>query len=334
MNNFLNKKETLKKRQEIIRAIKDYFRDIGYLEVQVPLLIRGTNPDAFLTSFEVFENDESRGYLTTSTEFQLLRLIANGYEKVYTLAANFRAGDKDITHNPEFTMLEWEAANVSMSQLEKEAEEFIQKSFSTLFPTAEYLEYDQQKIRLLGETWERLSVHEVFKKYLNLEIDTEFSLLSMQAEIKKVGLNVPTEFLNDQGLIFSWLIDRVSPKLGATVPTWVYDWPLFQTSMAEPTVNNPALADRSELYIGGLEIANGFTTVCDIAKQRALFSEQQAERKRQGKKAVTTDEKYLADLENKNLKAAGLALGLDRLIMILTGKTDIREVMTFNWDEL
>lgn len=330
----LNKKGTLLKRQIIFRAIRDYFFENGYLEVQVPLLIRGTNPDAFLTSFEVFENNEQKGYLTTSTEFQILRLLANGYEKVYTLASNFRAGDKDITHNPEFTMLEWEATNVSMRQLEKEGEEFIQKAFLALFPTTEYLEFNNQNVHLRSEAWERLSVHEVFKKYLNLEIASDFSLTSMQKETKKADLKIPDNFLDDRGLLFSWLIDMAQKNLGNRVPTWVYNWPIFQTSMAEPVVNNLALADRSELYIAGLEIANGFTTVCDANKQRGLFTEQQEERKKQGKKPVAIDDKYLNDLERGQLKAAGIALGMDRLVMILTNKKNINEVMPFGWDEL
>jgi len=334
MNNLLSKKDTLQKRQEIIRAIRDYFYGIGYLEVQVPLLIRGTNPDAFLTSFEVFENQNFRGYLTTSTEFQIIRLLAAGYSKVYTLASNFRASDQDLTHNQEFTMLEWEAVNVSMLQLEKEAEEFIQKAFQDLFPTSEYLEYNQKRLRLVGEPWERLTVREAFKKYLNINIDADFSLTSMQTETKKAGLTVPEELSNDQGLLFSWLIDQAQKNFGQTVPTWIIEWPLFQTSMAEPLASNPQAADRSELYIAGLEIANGFTTVCDIAKQRALFEEQQQERKRQGKKPVTVDEKYLNDLEARPLQAAGIALGIERLVMILTNKKTISEVMAFGWNEL
>jgi lysyl-tRNA synthetase class 2 len=320
------KKPTLQTRQEIIRAIRDYFYQTNYLEVQVPLLIRGTNPDAFLTSFEVFENDEFRGYLTTSTEFQLLRLLSNSFEKVYTLTSNFRASDKDVTHNPEFTMLEWEAVNANMRQLEKEVEGLVRMVVGTTGLV--------EGLRGLDEVWERLSVHEAFEKYLGLNIAPDFSLVSMVEEIKKVGLEVPTNFLDDRGLVFSWLIDKISPNLGATTPTWLYDWPIFQTSMAEPIKENPEVADRSELYIAGLEIANGFTTVCDATKQRKLFTEQQEERSRQNKKPIVVDEKYLADLEKGDLRAAGIALGVDRLVMILTGKKDISEVMAFGWDEM
>jgi len=331
INELAAKKDVLQTRQEIIRAIRDYFYKIGYLEVQVPLLIRGTNPDAFLTSFEVSENDEPRGYLTTSTEFQLLRLLANGYEKVYTLAANFRAGDKDITHNPEFTMLEWEAVDITMKEIEQQTEDLIMgiKALTRL----RWASARQGGVESVKD-WRRISVHDAFKKYLNLNIDAEFSLASMIEEIKKAELEAPENFLDDRGVLFSWLIDKISPNLGFETPTWLYDWPIFQTSMAEPISGNPFIADRSELYINGLEIANGFTTVCDAAKQRGLFEEQVKERTCQNKKPVTVDEKYLTDLEKGNLKAAGMALGVDRLVMILTGKKDIREVMTFNWDEV
>jgi lysyl-tRNA synthetase class 2 len=145
---------------------------------------------------------------------------------------------------------------------------------------------------------------------------------------------VPAEFLNDRGLLFSFLIDGVQEKLGTEVPTWVTAWPIFQTSMAEAIKNNPALADRSELYIGGLEICNGFTTVSDIEKQKKLFAEQQRLRLAEGKKEVVIDEKYLTDLAASPLRAAGIAMGVDRLVMILTGASDINEVLAFGWEEL
>ncbi|MFA6131707.1 MAG: amino acid--tRNA ligase-related protein [Patescibacteria group bacterium] len=326
----LSKKAALEQRQIILRAVRDYLFQAGYLEVQVPLLIRGTNPDAFLTSFEVTENDQLRGYLTTSTEFQILRLLAAGYDKVYTIASNFRAGDKDQTHNPEFTMLEWEAANVGMEVIEKEAEGIVLAAVGALKDVSP--SHLGRGVRGEG-AFERLSVREAFKKYLGINIALDFSLASMVEEIKKAGLDAPQNFLDDQGILFSWLIDKISPKLGFEKPTWLYEWPIFQTSMAEPVKGNPEAADRSELYINGLEIANGFTTVSDAEKQKALFDFQQAERQRLGKKPIVVDEKYLEDIK-KMPPAAGMAMGIDRLVMILTGASEINEVLTFGSDEL
>lgn len=320
----LTKKSRLLQRQNITRAIRASLDSRGYLEIPAPLLIRGTNPDAFLTSFEVFADEKSCGYLTASTEFQLLRLCAAGYEKVYTLTSNFRFGDISRTHNPEFTMLEWEAANVGMEVIEKEAEGIVLAAAEAPGGVEGHSDI---------RAFDRISVREVFKKYLEINVAPDFSLASMQEEIKRVGLEAPQNFLNDQGVLFSWLVDKVSPNLGLEKPTWVYEWPLFQTSMAEPLKNNPAAANRSELYINGLEICNGFSTICDTAKQKALFAFQQAERARLGKKSVTIDDKYLEAI-TKMPPAAGMALGLDRLVMVLIGAANIGEVMAFNWDEL
>jgi len=333
MNNLLNKKNRLFKRQNIIRAIRAAIDSEGYLEIQAPLLIHGTNPDAFLTSFEVFAAEKFQGYLTTSTEFQLLRLMAAGYEKCYSLVSNFRFGDFDHTHNPEFTMLEWEILG-GMNEAEKTGEAMIKAAFNSIYPKAQFLEYQNYKVQIIGRPWERLTVHEIFEKHLGLKIDAEFSLESMIEQIKKNGHEVPAEFLNDRGLLFSFLIDGVQEKLGTEVPTWVTAWPIFQTSMAEAIKNNPALADRSELYIGGLEICNGFTTVSDIEKQKKLFAEQQRLRLAEGKKEVVIDEKYLTDLAASPLRAAGIAMGVDRLVMILTGASDINEVLAFGCEEL
>lgn len=333
MNNLLIKKERLLKRQNIIRAVRAAIDTDGYLEIPAPLLIRGTNPDAFLTSFEVFAGNQFQGYLTTSTEFQLLRLMAAGYEKCYSLVSNFRYGDCDRTHNPEFTMLEWEVLG-GMTEAEVAGEKMIKAAFGTTCPNAHFLEYRGHKVQIIGRPWERLTVHEVFKKHLGLEVNSSFSLKSMVEETKKADLNVPTEFLNDQGLLFSFLIDSAQEKLGVKVPTWVTAWPIFQTSMAEPLPENTELADRSELYIAGLEICNGFTTVSDIQKQKTLFEEQQKMRMADGKKPVIVDEKYLNDLSGQSLKAAGIAMGIDRLVMILTGASNINEVLAFGWEEL
>lgn len=333
MNDLFIKKERLFKRQNIIRVVRAAIDAEGYLEIPAPLLIRGTNPDAFLTSFEVFTDGNFQGYLTTSTEFQLLRLMAAGYEKCYSLVSNFRYGDCDRTHNPEFTMLEWEVLG-GMTEAEVAGEKMIKAAFTTTCPEAQFLEYRGHKVQILGRPWERLTVHEVFKKHLGLEINPEFSLTSIVEQIKKTGLSVPAEFLNDRGLLFSYLIDSAQEKLGTEVPTWVTAWPIFQTSMAEPLPENSELADRSELYIASLEICNGFTTVSNIQKQKALFEEQQKMRVVDGKKPVIVDEKYLNDLSGQNLKAAGIAMGIDRLVMILTGASDINEVLAFGWGEL
>jgi len=329
----LIKKSRLFQRQNITRAIRAALDSRGYLEIPAPLLIRGTNPDAFLTSFEVFADGKFQGYLTTSTEFQLLRLMAAGYDKCYSLVSNFRFGDIDRTHNPEFTMLEWEALG-GMEQIEADAEEIVNAAFAAALPGCDSLEYCGHKTQILGKPWERLTIREAFKKHLGLEISTDFSLDSMVLEIKKTGLEVPMEFLDDRGLLFSFLIDSIQEKLGAEVPTWVSEWPIFQTSMAEPLASNPEAAERSELYIAGLEIANGFTTVSDIEKQKILFEEQRVMRLADGKKEVRLDEKYLTDLEGKPLRAAGMAMGVDRLVMLLTGASSIGEVTAFAWDEV
>lgn len=335
----ITKKNRLIQRQNIVRAVRAALDSRGYLEVPASLLIRGTNPDAFLTSFEVTADEKFQGYLATSTEFQLLRLNAAGYERVYTLTSNFRFGDLDRTHNPEFTMLEWEALG-GMKQIEKDAEEIIKAAVRAAMSEVNSIEYRGHDVQIFGRAWERLTVREALKKYSGLEIAENFSLASMVEGAKKSGLKVPTEFLNNRGLLFSFLIDSIQEKLGVEVPTWVTEWPIFQTSMAEPMKNNPEAADRSELYIAGLEIANGFATVSDIEKQKALFAAQQEARVAEGKEEVVVDEKYLNDLavmnkvSDRTLYASGMAMGIDRLVMVLTGASKISEVVMFGWDEL
>lgn len=320
--------DVLWQRQTILAAVRAWFADHGFLEVETPLRVRGTCPDAFLDSVRVEDGDR---YLVTSTEYQLKRLIAGGFERVYTLTRNFRAGDVGEVHNPEFTMLEWARVDVPLDRIEADAEGFVAAALDRLEPGA-------RRIRTTGgevdvrPPWRRLTVREALRDFLGVAVPTDFDPEATAAAAIRAGLDVPPGFATDGWALFAFLVDAVQPRLGQDRPVFLRDWPSFLTSSAGG--RDAATADRSELFIAGVEVADGFPSERDADVQRRRFERQNAARIAQGKAPVAVDDRYLEALAQGLPPGAGMALGVDRLVMLLTGCTTLREVTAFVEDEL
>ncbi len=315
-------------RQEITNAIRQDLYGEQFLEVETPLLVKGTCPDAHIDSMEV-----SGGYLVTSTEYQIKRLIIEGFTKLFTLTKNFRANDKGRYHSPEFTMLEWGRAHESLDTIEDDAVRFIRKAFRAITPEGNTITFNTHEIDIMGADWERLTVRDAFRIHLGLDDLKDFSLEPMLKAIKKTDITLPAGFEQDKYLTISYLFERLQQHLGIRRPTFLQKWPAYLTTSAPLSKDDPAIAERSELYIGGIEIADGFPFLTDVALQRKLFAEECSIRKNLGKPSVMLDEKYLQELEKPGLPpGAGMALGMDRLVMVLTGSRALADVQSFTWD--
>ncbi len=304
------RKERLWKRQEIIRTIREDLYNEGFLEAETPLLIKGTCPDLYIDSIEA-----KGGYLATSTEYQIKRMMQEGFDKVFTLTKNFRENDVGRYHSQEFTMLEWGRAGVLLDAIEEDAERFIQK----ISPS---------------KPFKKLTVREAFSTYLGLDDLEDFSLHPLLNACKRASVALPDAFLHDKYMLISFLFEKLQSHLGHDIPTFLRDWPAYLTTSAPLTVHDPTVADRSELYIKGIEIADGFPFLQDAAFQRQLFEHEQSLRVAIGKKPVQLDEKFLDCLARGMPSGAGMALGVDRLVMVLTGATSLAEVQAFSQDEL
>ncbi len=320
--------DTLWSRQEILRAIRDYFHDEGFLEIQAPLLVKGACPDAHLRPLRVGD-----AYLTTSTEYQLKRMIVGGFDRVFTLTQNFRGSDLGGRHNPEFTMLEWARTHASLEDIEHDAEALVKKAFRAIHPATKSLRWAGHDVQI-DAPWERLTVRDALARHLDIHADADLSPASLRAEIARVGLDIPPSFLDDDAMLISFLLDAMQPLLGAITPTFLCEWPAFMTSSAALLGEAPALADRSELVIAGLELSDGFPSLRDPDLQQRLFDRENARRRAEGHDPIALDARYLAALREGIPPGAGMALGIDRLVMILTGREHIRDVLPFAWDEL
>ena len=321
--------DTLWSRQAILRAIRGYFFDEGFLEVQAPLLVKGACPDAHLEPLRAGAD----AYLTTSTEYQLKRMIVGGFDKVFTLTQNFRGADVGGRHNPEFTMLEWARTHASLEDIERDAEALVKRAFRAIHHDTKSLRWSGHEVAI-DAPWERLTVREALARHLGIHAASDLSPASLRSEVARLRLDVPPSFLDDDAMLVSYLLDAMQPHLGAPAPTFLCEWPSFMTSSAALLGDAPALADRSELLIAGLELSDGFPSLRDPDLQARLFDRENARRRDEGRAQVALDERYLAALREGIPPGAGMALGIDRLVMILTGREQIRDVLALAWDEL
>lgn len=318
----------LHQRQEIFNAIREDLYLQGFLEVETPLLVKTTCPDAYIDTIQVGNH-----YLVTSTEYQIKRLMVGGFEKVFTLTKNFRDNDRGNYHSSEFTMLEWARAHESLKAIEEDAVRFIRRAFQRLYPKSTTLYFNGYEIDFMTKDWEHLTVREAFKTYLGLDQVEDFSLNSLCQASEKAKLSLPENFKNDKCLVLSYLLDLLQSHLGKTVPTFLHEWPIYMTSSAPTNTKDPFTAERTEVYIGGIEISNGFPFLTDFKMQKELFANQLQKRTEIGKPSTSVDTCYLESLDGLP-QGAGMALGMDRLVMILTGSKQLSDVQAFAWEEL
>jgi lysyl-tRNA synthetase class 2 len=300
--------KVLQKRAEYLKKIRDFFAARKVLEIDVPCLSQGTVTDPYIQSIPALYqegNHPSTLYLQTSPEYYMKRLLAAGSGDIFTLCKSFRNGEAGRLHNPEFTMLEWYRLDFDDDALMDEIDALIQ-------------------LVLQCGAAERYSYHAIFQKILKVDL-AQISI----AALEKIAAD---HHLNNPGLgddhdawllfLFSHLIE---PKLIA--PTFVYDFPQTQAALARIKPNG--YAARFELYIRGLEIANGFWELTDAKEQALRFQRDQKIRAEKNLPPQEADELFLSALKHGLPECAGVALGVDRLIMLTMGKTSIKEVMAF-----
>ena len=315
-------------RQRMVRTIREYLYDQGFLEIEAPLLVQGACPDAHL---EVVEADG--GTLVTSTEYQLKRLAVGGFERVFSLTRNFRARERGRLHSPEFAMLEWARVGAPMRAIEDDAERFVRLAVEALRLPGGAVSVNGRTVDLVSRPWQRLTVREALARHLGLMVD-DFAEPALQAAAKRADVRVPDDVRATPGLTLSYLLDQAQRFLGDPVPTFLTDWPASMTSSAQLRDDAPGIAVRSELYMAGIEVADGFPFLCDPALQRETFARELARRAAEGKPAVALDRRYLDALDQGLPPGAGMALGLDRLALVLTGADRLTDVQAFGWDEL
>ncbi|MFP3028965.1 MAG: elongation factor P--(R)-beta-lysine ligase [Arsenophonus sp.] len=307
----------LLKRAKIIADIRHFFIDRGIMEVETPILSKFTVTDIHMSPFETkfiapVIAKSTKLYLITSPEYHMKRLLAAGSGPIYQIIKAFRNEEEGRYHNPEFTILEWYRPHYDMYRLIDEVDDFLQQILDCQ-PT------------------ERISYQQAFQRYLNIDP------LAPKLEIKQLcnaavlfGLHEAETEKNKDVLLQFLFTMGVEPNLGKDKPTVIYHFPASQAVLAEINKDDHRVADRFEVYFKGIELGNGFRELTDSEEQRERFEHDNQMREKIGLPKQTIDERLLAALDKVIHDCSGVALGIDRLIMLAVNAEKITDVISFS----
>jgi len=287
----------------MIQAMRLFFEDRGYLEVETPALIPAPPPEIHIDAIPA-----GNRYLQTSPELFMKRMVASGYDRIFQISRSFRNGERGSLHLPEFTLLEWYRAGIGYVELMEECEALL-IHVSHHLGKGPNLHYQGMDIDM-KPPWDRISVHDAFRS---------FSSWTPEDAVK-------------EGCFDEIMIQDLEPHLGKVRPTFLYDYPAPFAALARIKPNEPGIAERFELYIGGVELANGFTELTEVKEQGERFLREQQKRKEMGKPVYPLPHRFLRSLEHLP-PCAGIALGVDRLAMVFSDASDIKEVVPFTPEE-
>jgi lysyl-tRNA synthetase class 2 len=305
-------------------ALRTYFGEAGFLEVETPLLVPAPGMEPHIQAFEAqFHPETEVGqartlYLHTSPEYAMKRLLADGAPPVFQLCKVFRNGEISRTHNPEFTMLEFYRPHADYTHIMAELERALAAIERDIPGAAELFR------RL---PYERVTVREALRRETGIDLVACPDAPTLRAAAAQVGVRCSESDTFDD-VFFRLFLERVEPKLGVERPTFVVDYPVSMAALARVKPTDPTVAERFELYAKGLELANGFSELTDAKEQRERLVDEQRQRKDAGKPVYPLDERFL-DAVGWMPPASGVAVGLDRVLMLLTGAAAIEDVLLF-----
>lgn len=307
----------LQARAKIFAAVRAFFDARGYLEVETPALQTAPCMEAHIQAFKtelVTPDRQSREtfYLHTSPEFAMKKLLVAGLPKIYQLAKVFRNAEGSSWHSPEFAMLEWYQAGMDYKEMMQETIDLL-RHVATAPLRANGMECDAQ-----GD-WEKITVVEALQKYADVDIAAHLGdLAHLQAEAARIGVYVSPHDDWENALL-KILMEKVEPNLGHAAPAILYDYPVSMAALSRPKPEDPRFAERFEVYVCGIELANAFGELTDAQTQRERFAAEVALRKKTYGDDYPVDEDFLAAIGHGLPQSSGNALGLDRLVMLLTG---------------
>ncbi len=297
-------KQNLHLRARIIQAVRRFFVDRAYLEVDTPIRIPAPAPEAHIDAIA-----SENCYLQTSPELCMKQLLAAGYSRVFQICKCFRSRERGHRHLPELSMLEWYKAGGNYTDLMDDCQDLI-GFIAAQTNAGNRLIYQGQTIDL-DPPWTRLSVAEAFQRYAGTTVEQALAA----------------------GCFDEMMVDAIEPHLGTNRPLFLYDYPAALGALARLKPANPLVAERFELYIAGLELCNGFSELTDPVEQRKRFEAEQTIRQSNDKPVYPVPQNFLSALSDMPA-ACGNALGIDRLVMLFANTTEIDDVVAFVPEEL
>ena len=314
----------LRRRAQLTAATRAFFAGQGFLEVETPYAVQAPGEEVHLSAFATrrLRTDGSAEplWLHTSPEFAMKQLLVAGAGRIFQLARVWRNGEGSPLHAPEFTMLEWYAPDMSLTGLMDQTEAYLRAVLPPVVAT-------RGQVTDLCK-FERLTVAEAFARYAGADV------LTTAADADALAASAGAELRNDEtweDLFFRLLLERVEPNLGRQHPTFLTHWPAAQAALARRDPTDPRVAERFELFVCGIELANAFVELTDAEEQRARFTEERSRRYQlygpEPERHWPMDEAFLAALAFGMPASAGIALGFDRLAMLASGAHRIDQVL-------
>lgn len=314
-------------RADLYRRIRTVFEARGFIEVETPLLVPAPGMEPHLEVFETrltTENGRSRrAFLTTSPEYQMKKLLAAGLPRIFQIGKAFRNREEaSRLHNQEFTILEWYRTTVDYHDLIRDCEDLL-----LALAGGKHLTYGGQTIDL-SPPWPRLTVAEAFHRHAGVDLDGD-----LLAQARSRGYTVDEGTTWEQAFT-QILLTEVEPRFPRDRPLVLDEYPASQAALARLKADNPRRAERFEVYVAGIEIANAFGELLDATEQARRLEQEREERQRSGRVPYDIDRDFIRALAAGIPPSAGIALGVDRLLMILTDAPSIRDVLWFPAAEL
>lgn len=323
-------------REKVIKATRKFFDDRQFHEVETPLLIAHPPAESYLEVFETTLLDRFRNgvpaYLSTSPEVSLKKLLVAGIGNCYSVTKSFRNMEThSLLHNPEFTILEWYRVGERYTKIMDDCESLVCALAEKIYGKSS-IPY-QETIVDLSPPWERLTVAQSFKKWARIELDEFFDM----KEARRIALSKGYQVRPDDSweeLFHQIFLNEVEPKLGKGKPTILYEFPSSMAALSKKKSDDPRFAERFEFYIEGLEMGDCYSELTDWKEQEERFNKELDEIRKQGKTVYDYDHDFIAALQEGLPECSGIAVGMDRLIMLLADTKNIADTLFFPGSEM
>ncbi len=296
-------KYILTKRHLIIKALREWFCQRGFIEVQTPVTCRDPIPEANIDLFQI-KNRKSDCYLLPSPERYMKPLLSQGIKRFFQICPAFRRDEKGDYHRPEFTILEWYRADTNYNSLIEDCQS------------------------LIADGCKAITGHEelnIIRNGMTIDLNPPFTVITVREAFRKFAGWDPLTNRNE-ARFYHDMVTKVEPGLAGEKPVFLKDYPAWASSLSRIKKDDREVCERVEFYAGGMEIANGFSELLDSEEQRKRFNEENRKRQALGKNPVPEPSEFLAAMNDSPSRAAGMAMGIDRLVMLLTGSSNIAQV--------
>jgi lysyl-tRNA synthetase class 2 len=326
-------------REQVIHAIRDFFKTEGFHEVDTPLLVQnpGTEPylEVFKTQLKTLNYPNKDAYLSTSPELFMKKLLSSGLGNIYTICKSFR-NDEGLSsfHNHEFTILEWYRVEADYLDIMQDCENLLLFILNKLKlnKNNNILNYQNNDYDL-SAPWERISVSDAFNIYAGIQKDEMLEKDKLVLAAKNKGYAVTNSTTWEQAYN-QILLNEIEPHLGKNKPTILYDYPISQAALSKKKKNDPRFAERFEFYIGGIELGNAFSELTNPKEQKSRMVSELKERKNLGKEEYKIDNDFIKALEMGMPNTGGIAVGVDRLVMLFSDSASIKDTLLFPVDDV